>query len=298
LSLVATPGLRVSNTPRRLAQVLLPAFALIALAVTGPPAGAGEARGVDALADVDGPLVVAAQRLSALETPATVGPGARMVFFGDSLGGDIASGLVPEATRRGAQVIQDTRPGCSNIDGVGTFDSGKVIPWMPGCLDYLLSTWRSRVAATPADAVVWLSSFDASKRLLDGVIADPGTVDGRERIAAAIRESADIVAPPGSGRRVVFLLPSAFPPSAGGGGPSAESVIDVQRHRAIMHLVVRSDPARFSMLMLDRFLCPAGPPCPLEPAPGFAPRPPDGGHVNPEGGAWLAPQILDTLGVS
>jgi hypothetical protein len=281
-------------TTRPLPHVLLAALAVVALAA---PVGASRVD-AEALTEVDGQLVVAAQRLAALETPANLGPGARIVLFGDSVGGDVADGLVPEAARRGARVVEDTRAGCSNITGLGTFESGTVIPWMPGCLDYLVSTWRPRVAATPADAVLWLSTFDASTRLIDGVVAHPGTPEGRQRIAAAIVQTADVVAPPGSGRRVVFLLPSAFPRGAQGGRPSAESVIDVQRHRAIMHLVVSADPARFSMLMLDRFLCPSGPPCPLEPAPGVAPRPAEGGHVNPEGAAWLAPQILDALGVT
>jgi hypothetical protein len=283
--------------PKRCAQLILSTAAVAAVLMTGAPAHAGSPRERAALAGVDGSLVVTAQRLTALETPANLGSGARMVFFGDSVGGDIADGLVPEAARRGAQVIKDTRPGCSNLDGIGTFESGRVIEFQRPCEAYLRSTWRPRVAATPADTVLWLSTFDASKRVIDGTIADPGTAEGRARIAAAIRATADIVAPPESGRRVVFLLPSAFPPGPGG-GPSAESVVDVQRHRAIMHLVLRGDLERFSMLMLDRFLCPAGPPCPIEPAPGLAPRPPDGGHVSPGGAAWLAPQILDALGVT
>ena len=287
--------------PKHRAHLILSAVAVsvaVSMVVPIAPAGAGTAHDRKALASLGGPLAVAAQRLNALDTPATVGPGARMVVFGDSLGGDIADGLVPEAARRGAQVLKDTRPGCSNIGGIGTFESGEVIGFQRPCVAYLHSTWRPRVAATPVDAVLWLSSFDASKRLIDGVIADPGTAEGRALIAATIRATADIVAPPGSGRRIVFLLPSAFPPGAQGAGPSADSVVDVQRHRAIMHLVLRGDPQRFSMLLLDRFLCPAGPPCPLEPVPGIAPRPPGGGHVDPEGAAWLAPQILDALGVT
>ena len=281
-------------TTRSLAHVLAAALMVI---VAAAPAGAGRVER-ESLAGVDGSLVVAAQRLTALETPADLGPGVRMVLFGDSVGGDVADGLVPEAARRGAQVIKDTRPGCSNITGLGTFESGAVIPWMPGCLNYLLTTWRPRVAATPADAVLWLSTFDASTRSIDGVVARPGTPEGRQRIATTIIQTADVVAPPGSGRRVVFLLPSAFPPGPQRGRPSAESVIDIQHHRAILHLVVSADPARFSVLPLDRFLCPSGPPCPLEPAPGVAPRPAEGGHINPEGAAWLAPQILDALGVT
>ncbi|MEX0950376.1 MAG: SGNH hydrolase domain-containing protein [Acidimicrobiia bacterium] len=280
-------------TTRLLVHLLLATLAVVALATPG--SARSDVR--EALIGMDGSVVIAAQRLAALETPATLGAGAHMVIFGDSLGGDIAAGLIPEAARRGAQVVPYTQAGCSNITGLATFESGTVIPWMSGCLDYLLSTWRSSVAATPADAVLWLSSFDASTRLIDGVLADPATPEGRQRIAATIRETADVVAPPGSGRRIVFLLPSAFPPGAQG-GVDATSVIDVQRHRAIMHLVVSADPERFSMLLLDRFLCPAGPPCPLEPAPGIVPRPADGGHVNPEGAAWLAPQILDALGVT
>lgn len=277
----------------------LPVLAL-ALVLVGTanvqPSGATRAapRAAPAL---DGSLVSAAERITGLETPANLGPGARIVFIGDSLGDTVASGLVPVASARGARVVQDTAPGCSTIDGLPLLADGSIIPWGPTCLDYLLGTWRAKVARTPADAVVWLSSFDASNRLIDDVRADPATPDGRQRIADLIVETAEIVAAPGTGRRVVLLLPAPVAPSARHGEPNPQSAIDVRRHRAILHLVVQHDPARFSLLPLARFLCPRGAPCPAELAIGIAPRAADGGHLTPEGSAWLAPRLLDALGV-
>jgi hypothetical protein len=251
-----------------------------------------------ALTNLAGSLVVAAQRLGALETPANLGHGARMVFVGDSLGGDVARGLIPVATARGARVVLKTVPGCSTIAGLPLTHDGTLIPWGPTCLDNLLGSWPAEVAATPADAVVWLSSFDGASRMIDGVLADTATPEGRARIAALTIEMSDAIAPPGSGRRVVLLLPAPDAPSPLHGEPDRRSAIDVERHRAILHLVVESDPTRFSMLKLDQFLCPRGVPCPAEPVPGIAPRGADGGHITPEGAAWLAPQVLDALGVT
>lgn len=286
---------RIGMRTRRSVGWLL--VALIAGLVTAP-ASAATRDHTAALAGLEGSLVVAAQRLAALETPANLGHGSHMVFIGDSLGGDVATGLVPVAAARGAQVVVSTRAGCSPIAGLPLLADGTVIPWSPGCLDFLLSTERTKVAATPADAVVWLSTFDAADRLVDGVVADPATPEGRQRIADLIIETADIVAAPGSGRRVVLILEAPAAPSQLHGDPNPQSAIDVGRHRAILHLVVRSDPARFSMLWLDRFLCPRGTPCPAEPVPGIVPRGADGGHITPEGAAWLAPQVLDALGVT
>ena len=233
----------------------------------------------------------------ALDVPATLRPGARMVFMGDSVGGNVTRALAPEATRRGASLTPYTVPGCSNIVGLPVTADDQVVPWAPTCLNHLERSWRATVAATPADAVLWLSSFDASRRLIDGAVADPATPDGRQRIASLILETANIVAPVGSGRRVVFLIPAPQSPSYFGGEPDPAAATIVAHHLAIMHLVVSSDPVRFSMLRLDTFLCPTGPPCPAEVVPGVVPRAADGRHLVPAGAAWLAPQILDALGV-
>ena len=246
----------------------------------------------------DRALFAAAERMTALETPANLGHGARIVFFGDSLGGDVAAGLRPAAAARGATVVQDTVPGCSSIDGLLLLADGSTISWGPTCLNYLNGRWRAKVAATPADAVVWLSSLDGASRVVDGVVVDTATPEGRQRMAELIIETANIIAPPGSGRRVVLILPSANAPNPSLGAPDPASAVAVRRHRAIQHLVVQSDPSRFSMVRLDQFLCPHGAPCPAEPVPGITPRGADGGHLTPEGAAWLAPQLLDALGVT
>jgi acetyl esterase/lipase len=272
------------------------ALALLTAMLAGTWLASQPARSGTGLSAVATPRLLpdAATALNMLEVPAQLGPGARVVFMGDSVGGNVARALAPEAARRGAAVTPYTVPGCSNIVGLPVSADNQVVPWAPACLAHLESSWRARVATTPADAVLWLSSFDASRRLVDGVVVDPATPEGRARIAQLVIDSANVVAPLGSGRRVVFLLPAPQAPSLRG-EPDPQSVTVVESHRAILHLVVRSDPARFSMLRLDRFLCPAGPPCPMEVAPGLVPRAADGRHLVPAGGAWLAPQILDAL---
>jgi len=234
-----------------------------------------------------------------LESPAVIGPRAAMVFMGDSLGGNLARGLAPVAASRGASVVPITVSGCGNIGGLPVSADGNWLPWAPTCLHNLETTWRAQVAATPASTVLWLSSFDASRRLIDGTIADPATPEGRVRIAALIRETADIVAPPGSGRRIVFFLPAPQSPSLRFGPPDPAAYSSLEHHAEILHLVIAQDPARFSMLRLSKWLCPyGGALCPLEIAPGLAPRGGDGRHLTPEGAAWLAPLILDELGVT
>ncbi|MEX0950374.1 MAG: SGNH hydrolase domain-containing protein [Acidimicrobiia bacterium] len=280
-------------------QRSLPVLA-VALAVSlgaVPAARADPTVSASELESVDGSLVVRAHDLAALETPTALGPDARMVFIGDSVGGNVAAGIAAEADRRGAGVEQSTRAGCAPIDGRPVKANGSLVGSALPC-EAARPEWLASVAATPADAVLWLSTYDAGDRLVGGVLVDPATPEGRVRTAELVVAAADVVAPPRSGRRVVFLLEAPHLPGAAPSPATVQSVTDVQRHRAILHLVVRTDPDRFSILNLERFLCPAGPPCPAEPAPGIQPRVPFNGHINPKGAAWLAPLILDALGVT
>lgn len=279
--------------------------AVTAVALGGSAADSSQHRDPDpASLPHAGPLTVAARDIVALETPAQLGPGARIVLFGDSVAASVASGLVPEAARRGARVVPATVAGCSGLRGLPVLRDGSAIPWAVPCEDHVVRSWRPGVAATPADAILWLSSWDLAMRMVDGGRADPATPEGRQVIAGLIRETADIIAPPGGGRRIVFVLGSPISPSSTHGQePRRESVVDMERARAVFHLVVRGDPARFSILPLDPFLCPSGPsptgpPCPLSTPDGAAPRAEDGGHFTHEGSAWLAPRLLDALGVT
>jgi hypothetical protein len=58
-------------------------------------------------------------------------------------------------------------------------------------------------------------------------------------------------------------------------------------------MVARSDPARVRVIDLDRWLCPAGAPCPAMVG-GIEARPEDGA----EGAFWLAPKLLDAVGLT
>jgi hypothetical protein len=245
-----------------------------------------------------GPLYVTARQISALETPANLGHGARIILYGDSVAASLGWGLVPEAARRGASVETAVQPGCSGLRGVVVGEQGQTIPWAAGCERFAVSGWQPDIAAKPADAILWMSGWDIGYRMVDGTFVQPTTPEGRQKIAELYREAADVMAPPGSGRRIVFVLWT--PPAPSYKLPDLPANADEQaaQQRAVLHLVVQSDPARFSILSLFPYLCPAGPPCPTYPVPDVAPRPADGGHFSEQGSAWIAPKILDALGVT
>ncbi len=237
----------------------------------------------------------AASAEQALDTPANLGPGARMVLFGDSVADTVSWGLIPEAARRGASVNPRVVPGCSTIRGTPLLPDGSTVPWADNCEAHL-PMWLGEVASAPADTVLWLSTWDTAIRGVDGIVANPATPEGRAIIADLTRQTADVIAPPGSGRRIVFLL--AAPPSVTPrGAPNPDIVTAFTQYKDVLELVVQSDRSRFSLLPLARFVCPAGPPCPELATFEMAPRADDGGHFTRAGSDWVAPLILDALGV-
>jgi hypothetical protein len=153
------------------------------------------------------------------------------------------------------------------------------------------------MVANAADVYLWLSSWESAPHVVDGVTYDARSTAGRAGLASLVRETADRMVPPGSGRHIVFLSP-ALPTTGARGVPPPRAFWEARALRALLREVVRSDPSRFSLVRLDRILCPsATPPCPVTFPDGATPRPEDGGHLDRTGSDWFAPRLLDLLGV-
>jgi hypothetical protein len=129
-----------------------------------------------------------------------------------------------------------------------------------------------------------------------GSSTESSSILGRRRDAPR-RPTSSAIAPVGSGRTVV-LLGEAIPTDGDYTGVASPArVAEARRHLSVLRMVARADPARVRLVDLDRWLCPRGAPCPTRVA-GIVPRPEDGGHFSVEGAAWLAPRLLDKLGLT
>src|SRR5262249_59629593 len=83
-------------------------------------------------------------------------------------------------------------------------------------------------------------------------------------------------------------------PSVGGwatraGAPRLVQLAKVLRSYASRHT------DKVTLIDLPTMLCPNGPPCPEEVAPGIKPRAVDGFHFDGDGAAWVANQITGML---
>jgi hypothetical protein len=220
---------------------------------------------------------------------------ARFAFVGDSVAETLGPAVAAEAARRGAQTSVITQPGCGLLPGLPTTPEGFIPPWTRAC-EQAIPGWRRQIAGSPADVVVVLSTWDGSGRTLDGVLIDPGTLTGRQATVDLFGQLVEAIAPAGSGRSVVFLAEAVPAPGAVSGDASASRIAEARRHRSVLRSVARADPARVRVIDLGQWLCSLGPPCPAT-IDGVATRGDDGGHFTPDGAAWLAPRLLDALGL-
>jgi len=272
--------------------IMLLALGLITLA----PSPVGASRGPERI-PVDPGLANAAEAAHRLEQTPPIGPGTRVTLVGDSLADTVSWGFVPVARARGVDASAVVVPGCGLIRGSVVTPDGGIVPWSPGCDQRLTSRTIPEMVSHDANVYLWVSTWEPSTHLVDGVTYDSATPAGRSGLATLVRETADRIAPPGSGRHVVFAAP-ALPATSENGDPSPKAVTTTRALQAILTEVVRGDPSRFSILRFNRILCPSGiAPCPATFADGAAPRPADGGHFDRAGSDWFAPRLLELLGV-
>jgi hypothetical protein len=276
-------------------KVSIALAALVAVLAVGDAALAGT--GAVPAPPTEPALVSRADEVRRLQAPFALPTdrAPRLELVGDSVADSFSSALATEAGRRGASFARSVRPGCGIQRGEPTTRSGFTPSWASACAANV-DTWRSQAASIPADVVLYLATWDGSPRLLDGTFVDPATMTGFQTFSDLMREMIDAVAPVGSGRSVVLLAESIPTYGAISGDATPERIAEARWHRAVLRNVARSDPARVRVIDLGQWLCPLGPPCP-EVVDGIAARGDDGGHFSPEGAAWLAPRLLDALGV-
>jgi hypothetical protein len=225
-------------------------------------------------------------------------PPQRILLVGDSTAETMYPFLRDAAAAHGIEVQSAARIGCSVIDGDPKLDDGRPYVDIYGdtsqCAGITSAQQNRLLASENPDVVIWLSEWEAwPNRVLDGLLVHFGTIPGNKAILAHI--DAAVARLTARGARLVLMptAPRAYPSVRGlantAGDARLVQLAKVLRSYASQHA------DKVSLIDLPTILCPNGPPCPEEVAPGIKPRELDGFHFDGDGAVWLANQVTGML---
>jgi hypothetical protein len=218
-------------------------------------------------------------------------PPFRVAWAGDSVAYTLVGAIAAEANARGMQVVNRTTIGCGMVRGLPADDALVPFDIVRTC-DTSVPASHAQTAASGADVVTWLSTWETSNRAVDGQSYVFGSPEGDAKLLELIDEAARGVM--AGGARLVILT---MPPSAPGRLRPVVDERDVQRAlhlNGLLRQYAAAHADRIAVLDLAAIVCPGGPPCPTE-VEGVTLRPEDGGHYHGDGPAWVAPRVLDQL---
>lgn len=288
--LIERPIRRGRMISRRWMRTVAPAMlAATALIVVGATAGATTA-----------PRFLTAPQGSVLHRtpPTTVAPSpsitspvlTRWLLVGDSVAASLGDALQWEAARRGVTLSTATRPGCGLIGGITALPDGTEIPWGRKCDAQTRDYLSQSVSEANPQVVLWLSTWEAADRIVDGVFYAFGS-EAADRKMLELLEEARATLTAGGARLVILTTPP----------PAAENELDLRDRdgeRRTVHLndlfreFGRAHPESVTVVDFDAVVCPPGPPCPAR-VDDVVPRPRDGNHFEGDGPLWVAPRLMD-----
>jgi hypothetical protein len=260
---------------------------------------AGSAIAASARRDTDRPDFLAVDDGQVIETPVvTAAPNSTgadlgtVILTGDSIAASFQDAAMREAGRRGIGFASATRPGCGLIGGLPLRDDGIPFAWSSACEEGLPVLFDELILSRAPTTVVWLSSWESSRRLVDAVTYVPGTLRFDWMVYRLIDDSVAHLTRDGA--KVVFV-------TVGGRAiPNEDDYVGGEIDRLIgrLNMVLRTyayDHPDTTMVMdLADILCPAGSPCPAT-VDDVVPRPRDGTHFEGDGPEWMAATLFDWL---
>jgi peptidoglycan/LPS O-acetylase OafA/YrhL len=223
--------------------------------------------------------------------PPQPGNPTHVVLVGDSLALSLGAGLDDAFAAVGVRFETAATPGCSVLRGVTLQDDGRPYRWSRECDREIPPALRKVVATAPApDLVLWLSTWDAVDREVDGERVVVGTKQGNVAIAKEIRNAADLLTAHGA-RLMIVGVANPVPGSVS----RLPGLDDASRVRAINALYRRAGPtpdARVRVVDLDSIVCPNGT-C-SQVVDGVELRP-DGTHFGTRGAKVVGRQLRDVI---
>lgn len=215
-----------------------------------------------------------------------------VALVGDSVAKTLEPGVAAVLSERGIPFVSVAFPGCGVAAGLPTDADGRPFPWGRACADAAPGTRRTLVETHDPGLIIWYSTWETLDRLIDGRHVRFGTPEHDAALLADMEAAlADYTA---SGAVVVLVVPASH-------GPDAPTPIsdrlghlgDLFRTLAAAH-----PEAVAGIVDANRWVCPAGPPCPTTLG-GFTART-DGAHFTPEAARWIAdrlvPEVLTVAG--
>jgi peptidoglycan/LPS O-acetylase OafA/YrhL len=240
--------------------------------------------------------------LSTSEQRALVDAGAfakhpvRFMLFGDSVATTMALGLRTDARSRWGVEAQFTHTdlGC-DLDPADTIVvSGATVPASPGCRGWE-QAWSAAVAREHPEVVgVLLGRWEIVDRLHDGRWVHIGQPAWDLHLARQLDRAIGIFSSHGAAT-VLFTMPYVSPPEAPDGSTWPEDEpARVDAYNRLVRSVAASHPGEVTVVDLNRMVGPDGDYAST--VDGVVVRNSDGIHFTKEGGLWLRPRILPTIG--
>ncbi|HZP28662.1 MAG TPA: acyltransferase family protein [Acidimicrobiia bacterium] len=223
--------------------------------------------------------------------PVTFAP-RRVLLVGDSVMASLQPALRAVAAARGVALASIAVPGCGTIAGEPLGPGDARYSWTAGCGRNIPDLQSSAVAQNRPDVVVWLSGWESADRILGDKTVRIESPDGFQTVYDLVDQAVQRLT--STGARVAFLT---MPPQTSADDVAHPSTELQRRYRLMDELLewyAYRHPATTFVVDLSTKVCPGGPPCP-EVVDGVRLRPVDGHHFSADGGAAVAPWILDQV---
>jgi peptidoglycan/LPS O-acetylase OafA/YrhL len=251
---------------------------------TTTTAPGGGAPGTDAGASDGSPAV------DALPPSVPRVPPQSIVWAGDSVAGSLSDAIIAAGRASGITITDVSVPGCGLIAGLPAPNLGPPVAWAQTCSDNIPQI-EQRAAAFKPDIITWLSSWEDSDRIVNGVGYKFGTPTGDAEVMQLIDQAMGRLTATGARVAIFTVAPpttsSDLPP------PTQDDITPILHLNALLRQYVSEHPQTTFLVDLAAMVCPTTPCSPT--VDGVTPRPEDGRHFAGAGPAWVAPYILDAL---
>ena len=220
----------------------------------------------------------------------------RFMLFGDSVATTMALGLRSGSESRWGVQAQFTHTdlGC-DLDPADTIVvSGATVPASPGCRGWQAEWARAVEQEHPEVVGVLLGRWEIVDRLHDGTWVHIGEPAWDAHLSRQLDRAIGIFSSHGA-TTVLFTMPYVDPPEAPDGTVWPENTTErVDAYNRVVASVAARHPGTVHVIDLNRIVGPRGAYTPA--IDGVTVRNSDGIHFTENGGLWLRPRILPTVG--
>ncbi len=219
----------------------------------------------------------------------------RALIVGDSVACSLWTGMRVVAGRNNIPIDQGSVFGCGVASGeIATTRGEQITPHSERCPQLVDTALRDSLARARPNVVIWISSWEKSDLIVDGVTLVNGTKKGDRAMLGRMDDALKQLTRGGAHVMLVTVAPPA-PNDAQGTNNTSNAIDDASYARlaSIERRFAQRHPDQVTLIDLAKRVCPTGAPCP-EKVDGERIRP-DGRHFTPASaaryGRWILAEI-------